>query len=75
MARVPPCPSSWHEDVKREKKFPKMDHISAQLNVNVFYGIFSQKLEEMEFFSMLIYIHNGIIIKIIQDVENGMKCK
>jgi len=43
--------------------------------MNVFYGIFSKKLEENGICLMLIHIQTIKIIKIIQDVENGMKCK
>ena len=31
LDRIPPCPSTWHEDAKREGKFTKKDPFFAPL--------------------------------------------
>ena len=39
LDRVPPCPSTWHEDTKRERKFTKKDPYSAPLEESIFWLI------------------------------------
>ena len=74
LDRVPPCPSTWHEDVKAEEKLTKKDPFSVLSKVSLISCLFCQRYTKSGIVIMLIHFYSIKHVKSIRMSKNGIKC-